>query len=379
MEQTRLHLQNITVLLGETPMSGAMIIKPMLREAFGDAIKVIEVETVAAAEHALTTKGIDIILLDFDLIDSQQMKSVESIREITSAPLVVLGMTKDEPLVMAALKAGAEDFLYKNAVNAKTLWRAVAFAIERNQNRLEELERLQLLELREDFMLTLTHDLKSPLIGSNRLIELIAAGSTRISPEQQKALLFQIKDSNTNLLAIIQSLCEVYKYEKDLHEMHFEKTDLLAVVNGYLRSVRHLMEDKRIVTHVVNNAHDAVVLADSMSISRVVQNLIENAIKFSPVEGRVEISLKKQDDHVVINVSDEGPGIEPQDLQKLFLRFYQGRPGRSYNYGMGLGLYLCRQIVEAHSGKIWCNPKEETGAVFTVSLPTIAKPPASMQ
>ncbi|HEY9733582.1 MAG TPA: ATP-binding protein [Drouetiella sp.] len=378
MEETRLHLQNITVLLGETPISGTMIIKPMLREAFGEAIKIVEVETVAAVEHALAAGGIDVILLDFDLIDSQQMKTVETIRDMTAAPLVVLGLTKDEPLVMGALKAGAQDFLYKNAVSAKTLWRAIAFAIERNQNRLEELERLHLLELREDFMLTLTHDLKSPLIGSNRLIELITANNTRITPEQQKGLLSQIRDSNTNLLAIIQSLCEVYKYEKDLHEMHFEKTDLLAVVNGYLRSVRHLMEDKRIVTHVVNNTNDAVILADSMSISRVVQNLIENAIKFSPVEGRVEISLKQQDDHVMINVSDEGPGIEPQDLQKLFMRFYQGRPGRSYNYGMGLGLYLCRQIVEAHSGKIWCNPNEESGAVFTVSLPT-AKPPGSMQ
>ena len=235
------------------------------------------------------------------------------------------------------------------------------------------MERLHLLEVREDFMLTLTHDLKNPLIGSNRLIELIAEGNVRISKEQQANLLLQIRDSNNNLLSMIQSLYEVYKYEKDLQELHLEKTDLLAVVNHYLRSVRHLMEDKRIVTHVVNNSRDNIVLADSLSISRVVQNLIENAIKFSPVEGRVEINLRNEDDNVTINVSDQGPGIEPQDLQKLFLRFYQGRPGRSYNYGMGLGLYLCRQIVEAHSGKIWCAPKEDAGATFTVSLPTVPK------
>ncbi len=378
MEETRLNLQNITVLLGETPTSGFLIIKPMLKESFGDALKIIQVETVAEAEHEMAAGGVDVTLLDLNLIDSQQSKSIEEIRALTLAPLIVLGTTKDESRVMDALRSGAEDFLYKNALSSKTLWRAIAFAIERNKTRLSELERLHLLELREDFMLTLTHDLKNPLIGANRLIELIAEGNARISPEQQASLLLQIRDSNTNLLSMIQSLYEVYKYEKDLHELHLEKTDLLAVVNHYLRSVRHMMEDKRIVTHVVNNARNACVLADSLSISRVVQNLIENAIKFSPVEGRVEINLKNVDDHVTINVSDQGPGIEPQDLQKLFLRFYQGRPGRSYNYGMGLGLYLCRQIVEAHSGKIWCAPKEDAGATFTVSLPAVAQAPSTM-
>lgn len=378
MEETRLNLQNITVLLGESPTSGALIIKPMLRESFGDGLKIIQVDTVAAAEHELAAGGIDVILLDFNLIDSQQMKTIVSIRAVTMAPLIVLGTTKDEPLVMDALKAGAEDFLYKNAITAKTLWRAIAFAIERNRTRLEEMERIHLLEVREDFMLTLTHDLKNPLIGANRLIELIAEGNVRIAPDQQANLLMQIRDSNNNLLSMIQSLYEVYKYEKDLHELRLEKTDLLAVVNHYLRSVRHLLEDKRIVSHVVNNSRNSVILADSLSISRVVQNLIENAIKFSPVEGKVEINLRSDDDHVTIHVSDEGPGIEPQDLQKLFVRFYQGRPGRTYNYGMGLGLYLCRQIVEAHSGKIWCAPKEDVGATFTVSLPTIAKAPSAM-
>lgn len=378
MEATRLNLQTITILLGETPTSGFLIVKPMLKESFGDALKIIQVESVAEAEQEMANGGIDITLLDLNLIDSQQSKSIEEIRALTMAPLIVLGTTKDESRVMDALRAGAEDFLYKNALSSKTLWRAISFAIERNKTRLSELERLHLLELREDFMLTLTHDLKNPLIGANRLIELIAEGNARISPEQQASLLLQIRDSNINLLSMIQSLYEVYKYEKDLHELHLEKTDLLAVVNHYLRSVRHMMEDKRIVTHVVNNARNAYVLADSLSISRVVQNLIENAIKFSPVEGRVEINLKNVDDHVTINVSDEGPGIEPQDLQKLFLRFYQGRPGRSYNYGMGLGLYLCRQIVEAHSGKIWCAPKEDVGATFTVSLPAVAKSPSTM-
>lgn len=374
MEETRLELQNLTILVGETPVSGALFIRSMLRRSFDDPIKIVEVSSVANAQLALAEGGIDIVLLDMNLEDSKGVKTVELIRTATMAPVVVLANEEDELLEKEVLKAGAEDFLGKESLSVRVLQRSMFYAIERNKARINEMQRLHLLELREDFMLTLTHDLKNPLIGSNRLIELIAEGSVNISQEQQSNLLFQIRDSNNKLLSMIQSLYEVYRYEKDLQELHIEKTDLLALVNHYLRSVRHLMEDKRITTHVVNNTSGTIILADSLSISRVIQNLIENAIKFSPVEGRVEINLKDDDDHLTINVSDDGPGIEPQDLQKVFMRFYQGRPGRSYNYGMGLGLYLCRQIVEAHQGKIWCEPKDDTGSVFTVSLPVHLTP-----
>lgn len=370
MEETRLQLQNLTILIGETATSGVLFIRTMLKNSVDHSNRLIHVETLAEARHELAAGGIDIVLLDLELENNDGIKTIEAIKATTMAPLIVLSTSEDENLPRRILQAGAEDYLNKHSVTAQNLHRSIIYAIERNKARIVELERLHLLELREDFMLTLTHDLKNPLIGSNRLLELIAEGSVRVSPEQQSNLLLQIRDSNTKLLAMIQSLYDVYRYEKDLHELHLEKTDLLAVVNHYLRSVRHLMEDKRIVTHVVNNSSETVVLADSLSISRVIQNLIENAIKFSPVEGRVEINLRNEDDQVMINVSDEGPGIEPRDLHKVFMRFYQGRPGRAYNYGMGLGLYLCRQIVEAHSGKIWCSPKEDSGSIFTISLPT---------
>lgn len=373
MDDTRLDLHNLTILLGESSATGTITLKAMLREAFGDNTRLIDVESLVKVREELVSGGIDIIVLDFSLLSEEGIKAVESLRATTMAPIVVLGKESDKAFALDTLRAGAEDFIYEATLTTASLWRTISFAIERNKTRLTEMERLHLLELREDFMLTLTHDLKNPLIGSNRLLELIAEGNIMIPAEQQANLLLQVRDSNKNLLNMIQSLNEVYKYEKDLQELHLENTDLLALVNHYLRSVRHLMEDKRIITHVVNNARDAVVLADSLSISRVVQNLIENAIKFSPVEGRVEIKLVSEDDHVTIKVSDEGPGIEPQDLHKLFMRFYQGRSGRNYNYGMGIGLYLCRQIVEAHQGKIWCAPREENGAEFTVALPAMTR------
>jgi two-component system sensor histidine kinase/response regulator len=370
MEETRLEIQNLNILVGGRLSSEVQNIKSMLQKSFDDSVNIETSGSLGGTRQILADRKIDIVLLDLDLADDECMQTFQSMRGVTRAPIVVLTNNEDESLALNALKAGAEDFLFKEALTPIMLWRSITYTIERHNSRIIEKERLHLLELREDFMATLTHDLKNPLIGSNRLIELIAEGNVRISAEQQANLLLQVRDSNNSLLAMIQSLYDVYRYEKDCQTLNLEKTDLLAMVNQYLSSVRHLMEDKRITTHVVNNTKDPVVLADSISISRVMQNLIENAIKFSPLEGRVEINLRTDEDKVVIDVSDQGPGIEPEDHHKLFRRFYQGRPGRVYNYGMGLGLYLCRQIVEAHSGQIWCSPKEDNGSTFTVSLPT---------
>jgi signal transduction histidine kinase len=372
MEETRLDIQNLAVLVVETPGVGVHYIRSMLELTFDESVNIIAANSLADAQRSLSDSKIDIVLLDLNLSDSQGLATIHALRAETKAPIVVLTSNNDESTALAALKAGAQDYLFKEFLNSRLLWRAINYTLERQNALIIERDRLRLLEQREDFMATLTHDLKNPLIGANRLLELLAEGHLGTSLEEQANLLLQIRDSNNGLLAMIQNLYEVYRYEKEMQVLHLEKTDLLALINKYLRSVRHLMEDKKITSHVINHTRDAVVLADSLSISRVVQNLIENAIKFSPIEGKVEINLCNDQDNLMFNVCDDGPGIEPQDQERLFLRFYQGRPGRAYTHGMGLGLYLCRQIVEAHKGKIWCSSKQETGSIFTVSLPTVA-------
>jgi signal transduction histidine kinase len=372
MEETRLELQNLAILVVETPGVGVHFIKSMLLLTFNESINVIAANSLEDAQRSLSQNKIDLVLLDLNLSDSKGLETIQAVRATTNAPIVVLTSNDDESVALAALKAGAQDYLFKESLNSRLLWRAIHYTMERQSALIVERERLHLLEQREDFMATVTHDLKNPLIGANRLLELIAEGDLGISQDQQANLLLQIRDSNNNILAMIQNLYEVYRYEKEMQVLHLERTDLLSIINKYLQSVRHLMADKKITTHVVNHTRDTVLLADSHSISRVVQNLIENAIKFSPVEGRVEINLCTDKDSLMFNVCDDGPGIEPQDQERLFVRFYRGRPGRAYSHGMGLGLYLCRQIVEAHRGKIWCTSKQDSGSIFTVSLPTVA-------
>jgi two-component system sensor histidine kinase KdpD len=110
-----------------------------------------------------------------------------------------------------------------------------------------------------------------------------------------------------------------------------------------------------------------LIQADDNRIRQVFSNLLDNAVKHSPVSSPVAVRMELEDDAVVVHVSDEGPGLPPGELERVFERFVRGR-GTTVQ-GTGLGLHICRQIVEAHHGRIWAESAEGRGATFTVRLP----------
>ena len=375
MQEVNFHNDYHNFLVVEDSPAIASVIVAMLQYSLPQHAQIARAGSLAEAISAIRSSNVQVILLDLSLPDSSGTETVMKIRQLTSAPIIVLTGHDDEQLALESLKAGAHDYLVKSELNARLLIRSVNYSIERQRSHLADAQALRLYEQREDFMTTLTHDLKNPLIGANRILELMTSGDFGQMPEQQKKLLMKLRDNNKGLLAMIQNLVDVYRYEKDLNSMIIENTDLREVIMNYLDSVAPLISDKKLMAELDCQTKETVISADSMSIYRVVQNLVENAIKFSPVGGVITIRIWKVEDTILFLVADKGPGIEPNDRGRLFQRFYQGRPGRSYRHGMGLGLYLCRQIVEAHKGSISCHSEENGGSTFTVSLPIVVAQP----
>ncbi len=245
------------------------------------------------------------------------------------------------------------------------VWRDVT-----RQRLSEEQSRLLLImEQREDFMATLTHDLKNPLIGANRILELFAEGSLGSLTAEQSELLLKLRDSNKSLLTLIQNLIEVYRYERDIHTIHFEDTNLGELVSDCVEQVVPIADNRGIAIKCDLPADKDTVLADKSSIRRVLQNLLDNAAKFTPDGGLIKVAVRPGCEQVSVDVENSGPGISPEDAEQLFKRFAQGTAGKKYLPGTGLGLYLCKQIVQAHQGEISCSSRQDVSTIFTVSLP----------
>ncbi|MDR3613152.1 MAG: PAS domain S-box protein [Candidatus Obscuribacterales bacterium] len=232
----------------------------------------------------------------------------------------------------------------------------------------EQRNLLSILREREDFMATLTHDMKNPLVGANRLLELFISGTLGTLSTEQRDLLQCLMESNSGLLKLIANLIDVYKLEKDVNSLFTRDTDLTSLVSSCIhrRIPFAKLRGIAITSQLPEQLNSTNV--DPDALTRVLDNLLDNAVKFAPDAGNVIVRLLIQDDHVVLEVQDNGPGVPSAEQSCLFKRFSQGDIGKRYAGGTGLGLYLCKQIVEAHGGTISCI--SETGStVFRVQLP----------
>lgn len=328
--------------------------------------------SLAEGKRAVEKGSFDLILLDLQLPDSHSINTLSELRRrSTNIPIVVLTGSDDAELGVAAMQAGAQDYIVKTDVNARVLQRCISYAMERSRRQALEQERIHLLEEREEFMATLTHDLKNPLIGSNRVLKLLEDELIGPQNAEQKKMLRKLAQSNTALLSMIQNIIELYRYEKDVHTLLRENTDLSELVSSYLAEISPLIEEKAL--HLNAQLNDStVVQVDQLSIRRVVQNLVDNAVKFSPEGGSITVKVWPDDERINLQVTDSGPGVPQAERGHLFQRFWQGGAGKAYTPGTGLGLYLCRQIVEAHAGEICYNDQESAGASFLVRLPSQA-------
>jgi PAS domain S-box-containing protein len=231
-------------------------------------------------------------------------------------------------------------------------------------------KRLLILEKHEDFVATLTHDLKSPLIGTERVLTLFLTGAIgALDGEQQNALRL-LQESNSGMLALLRNLLEVYRHDAGGPTLEFTEVDVAALSNTCIQQLSASAESAgvRLTSHFAESDH--TIVADSISLRRVLMNLLSNAMKFTGSRGNVTVSGHMLGNTYTLEVKDTGAGMPQEDLEALFQKYSQGQLGKKYSDGTGLGLYLCRQLTEAHGGTITCTSTQGIGTTFTVSLPS---------
>jgi len=233
---------------------------------------------------------------------------------------------------------------------------------------------IRLEENRDDLMSALAHDLKLPVIGAQRVFKLLTAGTLGPLNEKQKEFLDKLLDSNTRMLAMIQTLVDVHRYDKSAYELLIEETRMAELIGDSLDELKQAALEKGINVST-NLDQDLVVEGDRLALYRLLNNLLDNAVKFCRDHGAIAVELKAGDDgQAVLAVSNDGDPIPPEQQHRLFQRFWQGGAAGHYSAGTGLGLYLCRQIVEAHNGNLGLSSEPGKHTTFFVSLPTKHRP-----
>ena len=230
---------------------------------------------------------------------------------------------------------------------------------------------MEMERLREDFIATLTHDLRIPLLASIQTLSFFMDGSLGELNDKQKKLLETMLLSNQDMLGLVNALLEVYKYESGKLVLCKDNFELSSLISQCAHEVSSLTDKKSIALEMtVNTDENRMIYADKQELRRVLANLLGNAINHTPEGGKISIYSNYDDENIIITVEDNGIGVPEEDAPKLFNRFSQGT-SKKRSSGTGLGLYLSRKIVEAHGGRIWLESELGKGSKFSFTIPRV--------
>jgi two-component system sensor histidine kinase/response regulator len=310
-----------------------------------------------------------LILLDVMMPDIDGFEVTRQLRNNKALPYIpiLLITAHAQPSVSLGLDIGADDFIRKPVEIDELVSRV------RSLLRLKHTvdEKNAIARQREDFASRLTHDMRTPLIAADRMLDLMFKGALGELSEPMVEVLQTMSRSNSNLLEMVNNILEVYRYESERKTFYFNKIDLKVVVNNVIQELRALALEKNLDLHAVVPDQPVWIEGDRLALHRLIMNLVSNAMKFTD-QGFVKVELEhcpnraKNSASALIRVIDSGIGIAPEEQEEVFQRF---RQGKHYHGGSGLGLHLSRLIVEAHQGQISLQSAVQQGSTFTITLP----------
>lgn len=248
----------------------------------------------------------------------------------------------------------------------RELSQAVAELNRRNQELLREQEELRRQDhLKTDFVATISHELRTPLTALKGALSLLLEEEL---PGPRRELLEIAQQNADRMLRLVTNLMDLTRLEAGQFSLERRAVDLVELVKSATGMLRQAAREKGLQIQLSYPEGMAPVWADEERLLSVLTNFLENAIKFSSPEGRIDVEVAVTPEEVQVVVADQGPGIPADELPKIFDRFYQVEVPQGRRVGSGLGLYISKAIVEEHGGRISAESSER-GSRFSFTLP----------
>lgn len=232
-------------------------------------------------------------------------------------------------------------------------------------------ERLgELDEMKKDFVSHVSHELKAPLASMRQVMHVLLQEIPGTLNDQQQDLLRLSYKSAERLSAMVGNLLDVSRMEAGTMEYEIAVHDLIPIIKGVAEEFEVQARDKHIRLRLECEQESTFVECDRDRIAQVIGNLYENALKFSPANSDIvtRVGHSEERNKVLVTVADNGPGIPDAHKEKIFLKFHQVKRGKLTGQGVGLGLAICKTIIEAHHGGIWVEDNPNGGSVFSFIL-----------
>ncbi len=357
----------ITALLIEDNPADARMIREVLREESSTRFNVEQSDRLDTGLERLAKGGIDVILLDLSLPDSHGIDTfVQTYTHSPGVPIVVLTGLNDATVAAQTLNGGGQDYLNKGALNLCVLHQSIRNAIARKQS--EEVSRRSheaieaAAQAQDQFLALVSEELSMPLTP---LLSIVSTQVDELSPTadllRTLTLVRNHLGRQAQLVEDLRAYCRVGAGNAGFHP-----TDCEAALEHALAGLKHAIEE---TGAVVTHEPLPTLPADASLIARLLQDLIENAIKFRGTAApRIHVSAERQAKEWIFTVRDNGIGFDPRDAERIFFIF-QRLHNRDAYPGTGIGLATCKKIVERHGGRIWAESEPGRGSRFCFAVP----------
>jgi len=341
--------------------------------------EVISAENGEAALECLSSRLPDLVLLDVMMpkLDGYEVcKKIKSKKETQFLPVVMVTALRDEEERIKGIEAGCDDFISKPfdkqelLARVKSLLRIKSMHDEL-QNSYAKLNELQMLK--DNLVGLIVHDINNLLMITS--INFHRAFIKREDfPEDIKISLTIAEMHLDELAALVSDFVDIGRIEEGKISLNIEDTDINALISDTLEKMSLVVQYNGIDLKKTGSDQKLRFMLDRGLISRIMNNLILNAVKFTPKDGTIEVSADISKNGLRFSVKDTGAGISPEYKEKIFEKFSQAE-GEQANFkkGKGLGLTFCKLVVEAHGGRIWVESELGKGSAFYVTLPANLK------
>ena len=366
------NLKDVRVLLIDDDEDDYLIIKRTFQQIDDSPFLLEWTDSFSDAKKQIAAEKHDIYLIDYRLGEHDGLELLRYAQpENRTQPFILLTGVDSQGLEWKSLELAASDYLVKGAFNAQLLSRTLYYALQRKYLEAQRLEYLlDLNRSKDEFISIASHQLRTPATAVKQYLGMLLEGFAGTLEGTQHQLLDKAYESNERQLKIVSDLLKVAQVDAGKVMLRKSSAAVDGLVEDVLKDLRSVFKDRKQTVEFTHPKKKIILDIDIASIRMVLENIIDNASKYSEQHTTIQVDAEDDGEFAVIHIIDEGVGIDPDATIRLFEKFSRLDNSLSTKVGgTGLGLYWAKKSIDLHEGDISFAPNDKRGTIFTIKLP----------